>query len=141
MIEWLNKRFDEHEKASDDKRDVVADAENVYGEVWKAVQKVVQEANTRHAGLTLNGYPLKYNVLMGSRKLSITLAEDKCSIIAQPSDASPVTLSIRVWGDGTVCIKNNGEPLSYADAARAIMEPFLFEGQSPFAAPVLSGTD
>jgi hypothetical protein len=133
MQDWVNRKFEESGTATADKNAIMADAANIYEELWKAVLSVITAANNRSAGLRPNGFPQRYKVIMGARQVEIALAEDKLSITASYSDIAPISIEIRVRPDSTVCLARDGKPLSYTDAARQIMEPFLFAGTSPFA--------
>ena len=71
------------------------------------------------------------NPLLEDRKLAIILAENRRSITAK-SDAGDTRLEIAVCPDGVVCLKHQSHQITSPDAAKGIMQAFLFGGQSPF---------
>jgi hypothetical protein len=59
------------------------------------------------------------------RQLAIALAPDKSEIIAD-SDTDSLQIPIEVCADGVVRLKRKGQHLSIPQAAKLILEPFLF---------------
>lgn len=132
-MEWLDRRFEVYQQAVADQRSVTQAAEDIYGEVWEAVSEIVKSAKARGISLQCNGFSPKYVVKMDQWTLTLKLDTDKCGITASISDRDDVPLNLRVCPDGTVCIKHEGTRVSNKEAAKLIMEAFLFKEPSPYA--------
>lgn len=140
-MEWLEAQYGKYRKFAEDQRTVRDAADEIFAEIWKAVIEVVNAGNQHVMGLKINGFPGHHTVSMGSRTLRLFLAEDKQSISAQESDGGLIVVRLMVDSENAVFLENRGEPVSYAESARRIMEPFLFSGESPYAVPAASGKD
>jgi hypothetical protein len=75
---------------------------------------------------------------MGNRTVAVRLDKDKQGITATMPEGPDMRFKFRFCGDakgGSVCLKHIGADVDYATAARKIMEPLLFGGDSPYAVP------
>lgn len=134
-MEWLDQRFENYHKAAKDRRTIRETGDDVYTEVWKEIQEVVRAARKRGIDLQINGLPLHHTVRMGEHLLKIDLDKDKESITGESFGKTMVVLRFVLDAENAVFIENSGDPVSYAEAARRIMEPFLFGKHSAYASP------
>ncbi len=135
-MEWVDQLLKRHEEAKDQRNAVTKVADEIYQDLWKAILEIVRLDSLRMMGLKYNGSPLNHTVTMGNRTVVVRLDEDKCGITANVSDGPNVSLKLRCCADaqgGSVCIKHEGVVVSYPEAAKKIMEPFIFGGESPYA--------
>jgi hypothetical protein len=133
---WLNQRFELYTKSLHSQDAVKRVAAEIYDGLWKEVVEVIAAADKRGMGLKFNGSPLNHTVTMGRRNIAIKLDDDKCGITVTLSDGPGLTLKLRECASpagATVCIEHEGATIDYPNAARMIMEPFLFGGESPYA--------
>jgi hypothetical protein len=122
-------------------------ADGVFDQLWEEIKEVCLAGKNRGMNLDTNGSPLSRVVLMlathgqsnarseNDRKLTISLSADRRSILAA-SDSGENEMKIEVCPDGVVCLKFQAHKVSSRDAAKIIMEPFLFSGQSPYSSRV-----
>lgn len=139
-MEWLEQHMEQYREAVHERDEIKQHAPEIYERIWTAIVEVVTSDSLRGLDLKYNGFPLKHTVTLGNRKVTIALDEDKCGVTAQISDGTSVELKLRFCGDtkaGGVCIMHDGSEVGYSAAARKIMEPFLFEGDSSYALKTL----
>ncbi len=120
----------ERQKALEGSRLISEQAEDTFQNLWAEILVLVREAQSKGWQLDTNGSPLARTVSMVAHprprnELRITLQKDKQQI-AISGIKSPTKLSFAVCEDGVVCLKHDGREVSLRDAARLIIEPFLF---------------
>lgn len=141
-MDWIDKKLTAHNKAKSDVQAVVGAADGIFNAIWGGVVAISQYANERQMRTSTNGspydrvvnmtlYPKVGEVSASPRVLHLTLAESRRKIFAK-WDGANLDFSIEVCDDGVVCLKLDGRRVDALEAARLIMEPFLFEGKSPF---------
>jgi hypothetical protein len=149
-MEWIKEGIDNWREAVR-KSDLIAEsAEGIFDDLWNEVVEISLAAKTQGMNLATNGAPSKRVVIMDpmhwgpkmveSRKLSIELAKNQRSIVAQ-SDAGEMVFEIAVCPDGVVCLKRGASKITAREAAKEIMQSFLFKGKSPFSAPASTAKD
>jgi hypothetical protein len=142
MSEWIESRLAAHQKSVDDLRTIWSGSEILFTHLWEEIVELAKFAESKDMRISTNGSPHERTVLMGMypvgnqssahpRALKIALKQDRRKISAS-SDAGNIEFSVAVCDDGVICLKDDLFPVSTRDAARKIMEPFLFEGKSPF---------
>ena len=148
-MEWLERRITELQEAKDHKVLLEGTADEVFANLWTEVKAVVSVALQQRISLETNGKPLARVVRMitarainsaipESRELVIKLAEHSRWITAE-SDAGKDSFFLSVDSDGVVFLKFHDQPISAKDAAKEIMDAFLFGGQSPYRASNVRG--
>jgi hypothetical protein len=142
-MDWIEQGLDDWRKASSDLQVVTESADGIFTQLWEDIKEIVIAAEKQGIRLMTNGSPQKRVVIMlanssffgkplpADRKLAIDLAADRSSIVAR-SDAGEIHLKIEVCSDGVVCLKYQSHPITSRDAAKDIMQDFLFKGNSPF---------
>jgi hypothetical protein len=107
----------------------------VYDDLWKEISDRVDDAKKRGELVETNGSPYERTVLMGagyqarpedSRQLTITLARTEGKIIALDSDENSLGIELGVSEGDIVRPKHQGRTLTIPEAAKLILEPFLF---------------
>jgi hypothetical protein len=139
-MQWLDERYAAYGKYQR-KRDVAREnAKTIFEELFESVYTIVQLANQKDFGLSTEDDDEKSRrVIMEygpredrkSRELHINLADDLLSISAS-SDAGAADFAFYVDTDDRVRLTVERKHLDVRDAAQYIMEPFLFEGKSPY---------
>ena len=132
-MEWVERRYQQYVDERRDWGNVCQHAEEIYEGLWEEIVKVANDPTIAFTKIVTNGLPQHRTVALGKRILKIDLAEDKHSIIASPPDSPEILLAVTVCPDGVVCLKHDGERVTYSQAAQKIMEPFIFGGESPYA--------
>ena len=123
-----------HDRLKAGRESGLISASNLYNELWDEISTRVAEAKDGGMPISTNGSSYKRVVVYGSpltvpyrkpRQLTIALAPDKSEIIAD-SDADSLQIPIEVCADGVVRLKHKGKYLSIPEAAKLILESFLF---------------
>jgi len=132
-MHWKNEKYDQFQKQEAERMKVIQNAESIYKGLWDAIQSNVREAKTASIFLKPNGAPLHHTISLNTLELKIDLSEDKHSIVTS-SDSGKVQLHLIVRSeDEPVSLEHQGKSVTYTEAARLVMEPFLFSGSSPYA--------
>ena len=139
---WIDDRL--AERAMRDKRTelILSNAEEIFNNLWKEIKRSVDEAKSKQLPVSANGSPYERVILIPdpiqppraafgeevsrspvSKRLRVKLEKDASEITV---DGPPHKIAIDVCDDNVVCLKINGKPTSLPDAARAILDPFLF---------------
>ena len=140
-MEWIKQGLTEWRKANSALQVVTESADGIFNQLWEEIKEIVVAAVRLGISLTTNGSPLSRVVVMADssfgdrlpseRKLAIVLAADRRSIVAS-SDAGEMPLKIEVCPDGVVCLIYSDRPITSREAAKEIMQRFIFKGDSPF---------
>ena len=109
----------------------------MYDDLWKEISDRIDDAKKRGEPVETNGSPYERTVVMGagniyqarpedSRQLTITLARTEGKIIALDSDENSLEIELGVSDGDIVRPKHQGRTLTIPEAAKLILEPFLF---------------
>jgi hypothetical protein len=131
---WIDDRLSgrEHERVR--RLSIEQSAERIYGELWEAIKKCVDEASRKGFGLETNGSPHERTVVLSTnssrrtlstRKLALALKKASQRILVTGIEPAP-ELVLDLCHDNVVCLKLNGKQVSYDEAAQAVLDPFLF---------------
>lgn len=144
MCDWIDSKLDAHHKSFSEVQTIRNGADELYEHLWKEVVALSQYAATKGMRTFTNGTAYERVVAMSlmpttdqqvttPRKLKLALPEDRRKIIAS-WDSEKIEFALGVYPDGVLVIKRGEAPVSPKEAAKLIMEPFLFEGKSPYRA-------
>ena len=123
-MEWFDRRHDEYLKEKQGQESIAQFADSVYGDLWSSIKEVAMRANQRGFQLRFNGTERHNVVIMGQKNLRIDLSEDKRSITVSGVE-STAHFNLAACED-RVCLQHDGKSVSSAEAARVLMEPFIF---------------
>jgi hypothetical protein len=136
-MSWVDDRLDNQKRSEKERALISIHAEKVYNDLWKEISDRVDDAKKRGKPAETNGSPYERTVLMGagniyqtrpedSRQLTITLARTEGKIIALDSDGNSLDIELMVSEGDIVRPKHQGRTLTIPEAAKLILEPFLF---------------
>ena len=129
-MSWITDRIAERKAAQDRKALIFSEGENVFAALWVAILALTKEATANGFPVHTNGSPHARAVAYTppgdfQRQLEISLHREEGEIIAQGPDGN-IKLLLDVGTDGVVGLKTTGPWLSLEQAAREILDPFLF---------------
>jgi hypothetical protein len=140
---WIDEKMAAYRKARKNLEAVAASADMIFGQLWGEIEAIIEGISNRGMQLETNGSPRNRVLIMGlpphgserdqRRRLNLALASAPGAVtITAKSDADETIFNIEVGSDDIVCLKKQGHELTIQEAARAVMEPFLFSGKSPY---------
>jgi len=143
-LTWIDDRLAERQKRNEHEQLIADYAEKIFNDLWGEIKRSVEEAKTKQIPVYTNDAPYERAVFLSvtgltrhaqvfgeqasqqqspPKRLDIKLAKDNSGItISGP----PGKLSFDVCEDKVVCLKCGEKQISIHDAARAILDPFLF---------------
>jgi hypothetical protein len=139
-MSWVHDRLNNEERARKEAAKIRLHADSLYGELWREIAARVEDAKSKLV-VSTNGSEYRRVVLRGGAvtgayhqpdKLIISLADDKQTLLIQFVDeyeSDPVTvreIPLGVCDGDIVCLMHDGRQLSIPEAAKLILEPFLF---------------
>jgi hypothetical protein len=127
---WIDERLTQRKALSERNRLLDEHAAEIYAAVWKEMMAFVEEAKSKgFVDLLANGTAQNRRLILGtpenSRTLTLTMT-DKRAI-----RAGSLSFELDICDGGIVCLKHDGEQVSERDAARLILDPFLFPELNP----------
>lgn len=137
-MSWVDDRINDQRRSADDLALIRQKSETVYGELWNEISNRVADARSGGMTVTINGSDYARAVLVGgdaniyrtrpyeSRQLTITLDKADGKIVATDSGGESRELPLGVDKGNIVRPTYEGKPLTIPDAAKMILEPFLF---------------
>jgi hypothetical protein len=140
-MEWIEQKLSEWRKMQGDLMAIEGAADSIFEQLWDDIAESARAADLHGMGIKTNGMPRHRTVIMAKpmiarmtadRKLAIDLADDRRRITTN-SDAGNRDFTIEICPDGVVCLKLLSQRISIQDAAKEVMEDFLFKGNSPFS--------
>ena len=147
---WFEERYARYEKLVHERQLVLFNGRALFESLWKEIISITKSAEEKKIKFQTSGDPENRTIamiLVGNpfqaefRRLDLKLTAGFRSVVAA-SDAGKTTLPIVVCPDGVVCFSSEqGSYLTIDQASKAILEPFIFEGQSPFSDRVASHSD
>ena len=142
-LTWLDESFAQYEKIKSSQQALLLNAEIVFANLWRQIGKVIDAATAKGMHLNTSGgnrerlvimtlpKSTPYEVNQRYRRLTLTLSENLRTVLAA-SDAGEEMFDMKVSADGAVCLAHGGNAVDIQEAARLILRPFLFDGNSPF---------
>jgi hypothetical protein len=144
-MEWIEQKLSEWRKMQGDLMAIEGAADSIFEQLWDDIAESARVADLHGMGIKTNGMPRHRTVIMAQplmvprmaadRRLTIDLVENRRRITTN-SDAGNKDFTIEICPDGVVCLKLLSQRISIQDAAREVMEDFLFKGDSPFSSRV-----
>jgi hypothetical protein len=137
-MSWIDERIEQ--RAEIERRDRLIDdhATKIYMAVWSEIMEVVQEGSSKGFPLTAGGSlherMIMLRVSSGNERTVHFTMKDKRKIHAS-GDGVELWLELDVCDGGIVCLKNSGEQITVQEAARCILDPFLFPEFGPGRKP------
>ena len=122
---WIDDRLAQWTRKKENDRAIADCAEAIFNELWDEVKQFVHEANSKGFQLTTNGSPHQRVIQCRGEVLRITLNRD-AEVISVEAPTFNFTLSFAVGNDGVVGLKCNEKRVSLFQAARLVLDPFLF---------------
>jgi len=129
---WIEERLAQREALRERTRLIEEHTPKIYQAVWEEILRFVKDGQA--AGMVLNtggsaNARAVYSSVLGqpqsNRELTVSLESGK--LVANPYDGGiVVAFDFDVCGDGVVCLKRGGTRVSEREAARIILDPFLF---------------
>ena len=141
---WIDDRLAERQKRDEHEQLIADHAETIFNDLWAEIKRSVDEAKSKQIPVYTNGATYERVVLLSvigptrhaqvfgeqvsqqqspPKRLHIKLAKDNSGIIIS---GPPEKLYFDVSEDNVVCLKCDKNQISIHDAARAILDPFLF---------------
>ena len=130
----------QREKLMSRNSEVMRGAEGIFNELWDEIVGFAREADAKGMPVKTNGSSFERIVLASEfpyfsnlsrqRNLTITLDRVNEKISASWLDEA-IDLLIDVCDDGVICLKHEGKKILLKDAAKLILDPFLFPDLQP----------
>jgi hypothetical protein len=129
---WIEERLAQREALHERTRLIVEHTPKIYQAVWEEIMAFVKDGQA--AGMALStGGSVNARVVRSSspghperdREITVSLIDSKLS--ASPYGlGTAMAFEFDVCPDGVVCLKRDGARVSEREAARLILDPFLF---------------
>jgi len=129
---WISGRLEQRKKLIDRRNAVANNAENLFGELWIAIITCTTEAKASGLAVETNGTSLERVVAACTppdphKRKELRIKLDKYGEKVTVSESGRETeFLIDVCDDGVICLKLDGKQVTIQDAARLILDPFLF---------------
>ena len=136
-MNWIDDRLKQRDDAY--RRTVLIEqsAPTIFKNLWDAITPWVEEAKKKNMPVLTNGTPYERIVILptplrfgesrsDTKRLILSLAQDKSAIIVQGIGREDMRLTLDVCDDGVVCIKQDGEEVAINDVAQSLLDQFLF---------------
>lgn len=136
-MSWVDDRLKRQERTEAERAFISVHAATLYDELWEEVSNRVDDARKGGMLVSTNGSAYQRAVLLGApanrayrepEQLVIALARDTWEIVAE-AETVHIKIPLGVCTDGVVCLKHEGRRLTIHDAAKMILEPFLFSSR------------
>lgn len=128
-MSWIDDRLAER-KVLEERNHLLDDhAVDIYTAVWKEMMTFVEEAKTKgFSNLLPNGSVQNRRIILAvhgnDEALSLTMSNKR--IIRASLPGKELLFDLDVCDGGIVCLKHDGEQVNEQEAARRILDPFLF---------------
>ena len=139
-MSWIDERVEQRRKLTERNRAVAEGAEVLFKALWEEISLQTKEAHEKSVPCGINGSGHERIVWTPNvsslaqptnrRELKINLLKEREQISVSGTEFSLI-LSIDVGVDGVVCLKHNGKPVLMQEAARLILDQFLFPDLQP----------
>ncbi len=131
-MSWIDDRLTEQKALKERKALIAEHAIPIYEALWDKITEYVEEAKARSSPLITNGSLQNRSVISvppgdGNQKTDqFRLVLEKESIVARGTRELNFEFRLDVCPDRVVCLKLNKEEISVDDAAKEILDKFLF---------------
>lgn len=133
-MSWVDDRSDEESKAKEDRAKIALYGEKLYEELWKEITNRVEDARNHNLPYSTNGSAYERTISRntpGNRpfkelgRMTVSLDREEWKILVE-SDERSLSIDMALCKDEVVCLKHEGRALSVPEAARLVLEPFIF---------------
>ncbi|MGD0129169.1 MAG: hypothetical protein ABSF46_27910 [Terriglobia bacterium] len=134
-MSWIDERVQQRRRLAERNKAVAEAAEVLFNDLWQEITAQAKEAQEKSVAVGTDGSAHERIVWapnvaslaqpMNRRELKISLRKEIEQISVSGTEFS-MNLSVAVGEDGVVCLKHNGEPVLIQEAARLILDQFLF---------------
>lgn len=133
-MSWVDDRSNEEAKAEENRSKIGLYGDKLYEELWEEIADRVADARKRNLPYTTNGSAYERAVIKLTPRnhppgevdrMTVSLDRGEWKILVE-SDERNLTITMGLCKDEVVCLKHDGRTLSVPDAARLILEPFIF---------------
>jgi len=135
-MSWIDERVEQRRRLAERNKALAEGAEVLFNNLWEEITAQAKEAQEKSVAVgTSNGSAHERIVWAPNvsslaqptnrRELKISLRKEREQIAVSGTEFSMI-LSIDVGEDGVVCLKHNGTPVLIQEAARLILDQFLF---------------
>ena len=135
-MSWIDERVEQRRRLAERNKAVGEGAEVLYRDLWEEITAQTKEAQEKSVAVGTNNGSAHERIVwapnvaslaqpMNRRELKISLRKEIEQISVSGTEFS-MNLSVAVGEDGVVCLKHNGEPVLIQEAARLILDQFLF---------------
>jgi hypothetical protein len=144
-MSWIDDRVEQRRKVTERNKAVAERAEVLFNDLWEEIAAQTKEAHEKFVAVGINGVGINGSAHerivwapnvsslaqpTNRRELKIHLSKEREQISVSGTEFS-MNLSIDVGEDGVVCLKHNGKPVLIKEAARLILDQFLFPELQP----------
>ena len=139
-MSWIDERVQQRRRLAERNKAVAEAAEVLFNDLWQEITAQAKEAQEKSVAVGTDGSAHERIVWapnvaslaqpMNRRELKISLRKEIEQISVSGTEFS-MNLSVAVGEDGVVCLKHNGEPVLIQEAARLILDQFLFPELQP----------
>ena len=134
-MSWIDERVQQRRRLAERNKAVAEAAEVLFNDLWQEITAQAKEAQEKSVAVGTDGSAHERIVWapnvaslaqpMNRRELKISLRKEIEQISVSGTEFS-MNLSVAVGEDGVVCLKHNGTPVLIQEAARLILDQFLF---------------
>lgn len=134
-MSWIDERVEQRRRLAERNKAVGEGAEVLFNDLWEEITAQTKEAQEKSVAVGTSGSAHERIVWAPNvsslaqptnrRELKISLRKEREQISVSGTEFSMI-LSIDVGEDGVVCLKHNGKPVLIQEAARLILDQFLF---------------
>jgi len=129
-MSWIDERLAQRKALNERNQLLDEHAAEIYAAIWKEMMTFVEEAKSKgFTDLLPNGTAQNRRLILGNpdhnRTIMLTMTDKR--VIRGGS----LSFELDICDGGIVCLKHDGEQVSERDAARLILDPFLFPEFSP----------
>jgi hypothetical protein len=134
-MSWIDERVQQRRRLAERNKAVAEAAEVLFNDLWEEITAQAKEAQEKSVAVGTDGSAHERIVWapnvaslaqpMNRRELKISLRKEIEQISVSGTEFS-MNLSVAIREDGVVCLKHNGEPVLIQEAARLILDQFLF---------------
>ena len=139
-MSWIDERVEQRRRLVERNKAVAEGAEVLFNDLWQEITAQAKEAQEKSVAVGTDGSAHERIVWapnvaslaqpMNRRELKISLRKEIEQISVSGTEFS-MNLSVAVGEDGVVCLKHNGKPVLIQEAARLILDQFLFPELQP----------
>jgi hypothetical protein len=139
-MSWIDERVEQRRRLTERNKALAEGAEVLFNDLWEEIDTQTKEAREKSVAVGTNGSAHERIVWAPNvaslaqptnrRELKINLRKEREQISVSGTEFS-LNLSIDVGEDGVICLKHNGKRVQVQEAARLILDQFLFPELQP----------